>query len=76
VLEPAEAVTAALHLLDAQVQAFGGSVAGAGLVVLEDLCSPRRERVAERLDLCDVVLGAAGDGLVDQHGRLVGSSAR
>ncbi len=47
-LEAAEAVTAALELLDAEVQAFGRSVAGAGVVAGEDLGSPAPEGLAER----------------------------
>ncbi len=34
-------MTATLDLLDAQVEAFGGAVAGAGVVVGEDLTAPR-----------------------------------
>jgi hypothetical protein len=66
VLEAAEAVTAALHLLHAQVQAFGGSVGRAGDVVSEDLVSPGLEGVAEADDLGHVVGEAADNGLVEQ----------
>ena len=70
VLEATQAEAAALDPLDAQVEAFGGAVAGAGLVVGEDLGSPRRQGAPERADLLDVVLRTAGDGLVHQRGRL------
>ena len=43
VVEGAEAVAASLDLLDAQVQALGGAVAGAGVVVGQDLAPPRLE---------------------------------
>jgi len=67
VLEATEAVAAALHLLHAQVQTFGWTVAGAGGVVGEDLGAPRFQRVAEADDLGDVISEAAGDGLVQQQ---------
>ncbi len=59
-------MAAALDLLDAQVQSFGRAVAGVGVVVGEDLGSPRSQRVAQRADLGHVVVRAGGDGLVDQ----------
>ena len=65
-LEAAEAVAAALDLLDAQVQAFRWSVAGAGGVVGQDLVAPGPQRVAETDDLGHVVGEAAGDRLVEQ----------
>ncbi len=70
-LEGSEAVTASLHALDAQVERFGRAVAGAGVMVGEDLGSPSCECSSERLDLGHVVLGAAGDGLVDEGAGLV-----
>ena len=62
-LEASEAVAASLDLFDAQVEAFGGSVRGTGVVVGEDLWPPFRERRSERHDLCDVVFAASGDDL-------------
>ena len=75
VLEGLEAVTAALHLLHAQVQPFGRSVGRAGVVVGEDLGPPRSQGLAQRADLGHVVGQAADDGLVQQQrgvGRGVG----
>jgi hypothetical protein len=72
VLESAEAVAAAFHLLDAQVEAFGRTVGSAGGVVSEDLGSPRGEGAAEGADLFDVVFGASNDGFVDEQRRLLG----
>jgi hypothetical protein len=51
-------------------QPLGGAVAGTGVVVGEDLGSPPSQRVAERDDLGDLGLGAAGDGLVQQQRRV------
>ena len=68
-------MAAALDLLHAEVEAFGRTVAGAGVVVGEDLSSPRGEGLAEGSDLGDVVVGAAGNGLFDQQlgvGSIVG----
>jgi len=45
-------------------------------VVFEDLGAPRRERLAERLDLVEVVVGATGNGLVDGSAASAGSSVR
>ncbi len=70
-LEPAEAMAAALDPLDAKVQPFGGTVAGAGAMVLEDLAPPSGQGSTKRADLFDVVRGAASDGLVHQQRRLV-----
>lgn len=42
---------AALHPLHAQVEPLGGTVAGAGVVVGEDLSLPPRQGVAEGDDL-------------------------
>jgi hypothetical protein len=41
-------------------------------VVLEDLGAPRLEGASERLDLLDVVVRAADDGLVDERRSVVG----
>lgn len=65
-VEGPEPVAAALDLLHAEVQALGGAVGGAGDAVGEDLGAPPLQRVAERGDLGDVGLCAAGDGLVQQ----------
>jgi hypothetical protein len=69
VLEAPEAVAGALDLLDQQVEALGWAVAGAGVVMGEDLGPPRLEGRAERVDLLDVVGRAPGYGLVDERGR-------
>jgi hypothetical protein len=69
VLEALEAMAAPLDPLDAEVEALGGTVGCAALVVGEDLGAPRLERVAEGADLLHVVGGAAGDGLVEQRRR-------
>lgn len=68
VLESFEAVPAAFHFLDEQVESFGGSVRSAGVVVGEDLGLPPAEGTAERSDLFDLVAEAADDGLVDEYG--------
>ena len=65
-------MTAAFDLLDAQVQAFGRPVRCAGGVAGEDLGAPRGEGAAQGADLFDLVLGAAGDDLVEEHGGGVG----
>lgn len=67
-VEAAEAVAGAFDLLDAEVEAFGGAVAGAGVVVGQDLGSPRLEGGAEGVDLVDLVGAAAGDRLVQEGG--------
>jgi len=67
VLEAAEPVAGALDALDAQVEALGGAVGGAGVVVGEDLGAPRPEGLGKRADLADLVCGAAGDGLIEQR---------
>src|SRR5215212_1741330 len=72
VVEGAEAVAAAFHLLHAQVQPFGRPVGGAGVVVGEDLGAPRGERLAQGAELGHLVGGAAGDGLVDERGGVGG----
>lgn len=46
VLEVTETVSAALHLLNAEVLSFGGSVAGAGAVMVQDLRPPAVRRPA------------------------------
>src|SRR5215207_6913162 len=76
VVEGAEAVPAALDLLDAQVQAFGRPVRGSGVVVGEDLAAPRLERLAERADLSDLVGEATNDRFVQQRRGVRGVSAR
>ncbi len=60
-------VAAAFDLLDAQVAAVGGPVGSAGAVVFEDLGPPSGQGPAPRTDLFDVVVGAAGDGLVHEQ---------
>lgn len=70
-LEAAEAVTAALDLLDAEVEAFGGPVRRSGGVVGEDLRPPPLQCLAEADDLRHVIREAAGDRLVE-HGAGVG----
>jgi hypothetical protein len=72
VLEPLEAVAAALHLLDQEVEPLGGTVGGSCLVVAKDLGAPPPEGASQGLDLGDVVFGAAGDGLVQQGGGVGG----
>ena len=62
VVEPAKTMAAALDLLNAEVEALGRTVRCAGRVPVEDLNSPRFESVAERSDLGDLVVPAAGDG--------------
>jgi hypothetical protein len=71
VVEPPHSEPAALHPLHAQVQPFGGTVAGTRVVVGEDLGAPRLQGATERADLLDVVVSAALDRLVDEGGGLV-----
>ena len=59
-----------------QVQPFGGSVGGAGGVMVEDLGAPPPEGPAEGLDLGDVVAGAGDDGLSIRVAASAGSSTR
>jgi hypothetical protein len=76
VLEATEAVTATLHLLDAQVQAVGEAVGRAGAVVLEDLGAPGGRRTAKGADLFDVVLGTPAMALSMSGAASSGSSVR
>lgn len=57
-LEVGEAVAAALDLLHEDVEAFGRTVAGPGVMVGEDLGASRGERLAEGRDLA--VYGRTG----------------
>jgi hypothetical protein len=70
VVEASESVAGSFHFLDDQVQSFGGSVGGAGEMVVEDLGPPSFQRPAESSDLFYVVFYAADDGLVHQGGRV------
>jgi hypothetical protein len=64
----AGSAAAALHLLDAQVATLGRAVRRSVRVVLEGISVRHDARVwAEAADLVEVVVGAAGDGLVEEQ---------
>jgi hypothetical protein len=67
VLKVAVAVAAPFDAFDAQVERFGRAVAGPGVMVGEDLISPRGQGAAQGLDLGHLVGSSAGDGLVDEQ---------
>jgi len=71
VVKATEAVAGSFHFLDDQVPAFGGSVGGAGVVMVEDLGPPLLEGTAEGLDLGNVVTAAGDDRLVEEGGRIL-----
>jgi hypothetical protein len=64
VLEAGEATPGTLDLLDAQVEALGRAVGGAGAVMVQNLGPQALEGISERSDLLDLVALASDDGLV------------